>query len=89
MNTYLFTWNPKQWTWEDLALRANDSASGKIVAERWSCHANAKRIKKGDRAFLIRLGEEPKGIIASGWTTSDPQLGLHWNKEKAALGKIR
>jgi predicted HNH restriction endonuclease len=33
------------------------------------------------------LGEEPKGIIASGWISSDPKLGIHWNKEKAALGK--
>ncbi len=87
MNTYLFTWNPKQWQWEDLALRANENASGKIISEQWSCHANSKRIKKGDRAFLIRLGEEPKGIIASGWTTSDPRRDLHWNEEKAARGE--
>jgi 5-methylcytosine-specific restriction protein A len=87
MNTYLFTWNPKQWQWEDLGLRANENASGKIISERWSCHANSKRIKMGDRAFLIRLGEEPKGIIASGWTTSEPQLGVHWKKAKASLGE--
>jgi 5-methylcytosine-specific restriction protein A len=87
MKTYLFTWNPKQWEWKDLALRANENASGKIISERWSCHANSKRIEKGDRAFLIRLGEEPKGIIASGWTTSAPKLGLHWKQEKAAKGE--
>jgi 5-methylcytosine-specific restriction protein A len=87
MNTYLFTWNPKQWQWEDLALRANENASGEIISERWSCHANSKKIKKGDRAFLIRLGEEPKGIIASGWIKSAPKLDVHWNEEKAALGE--
>jgi 5-methylcytosine-specific restriction protein A len=87
MKTYLFTWNPKQWQWEDLALWANENASGKIISERWSCHANSKQIKKGDRAFLIRLGKEPKGIIASGWTTSAPKRGVHWNKEKAAQGE--
>jgi 5-methylcytosine-specific restriction protein A len=87
MKTYLFTWNPKRWQWKDLGLRANESASGKIISEPWSCYANSKRIKKGDRAFLIRLGEEPRGIIASGWITSDPKLGLQWNKEKAAKGE--
>ncbi len=87
MNTYLFTWSPKQWQWEDLAMCANKSAAGEIVSGRWSCHANFKRIKKNDRAFLVRLGKAPKGIIASGWTTSDPYLGDHWNKEKAALGE--
>lgn len=87
MNTYLFVWNPKQWHWEDLALRANESASGKIVRDQWSCHANFKRIKKGDRAYLIRLGEEPRGIIASGWITSAPHRILHWVEEKAALGE--
>ncbi len=87
MNTYLFTWNPRRWQWEDLATCANKSAAGQIVSEAWSCHANHKNIKKGDRAFLVRLGEEPKGIVASGWTTSDPYSGIHWNKEKAARGE--
>jgi 5-methylcytosine-specific restriction enzyme A len=87
MNTYLFTWNPKQWSWKDLAARANESASGTAIPERWSCHANAKRIKKGDRAFLVRVGEEPKGIVAAGWTTSEARLELHWNQEKALRGE--
>ena len=87
MKTYLFTWNPKQWAWEDLAVRAEENLLGIVVSEPWSCHANSKRIKAGDRAFLIRLGEEPKGIIASGWISSDPKLGTHWNEVKAALGK--
>lgn len=88
MKAYLFTWNPKQWVWEDLAIRAEENLLGKMVSEPWSCHANAKRIKTGDRAFLIRLGEEPKGIMASGWVSSEPKLGVHWNEEKAALGKM-
>lgn len=87
MNTYLFAWNPKQWQWKNLAVSANQSAAGEIISEPWSCFANFKKIKKGDRACLVRLGEEPKGIIASGWTTSDPYSGKHWNKEKAAHGE--
>jgi HNH endonuclease len=88
MNTYLFTWNPKQWQWEDLALRANENASGEIISERWSCSANFKKIENGDRAFLIKLGrEKPQGIIASGWTTSKAYLDWHWDEKKAAQGE--
>lgn len=88
MRTYLFTWNPKKWPWEDLALRANESAIGKIVFEPWSCTVNFKQIRKNDRAFLIKLGrQKPQGIIASGWTTSEPYLYRHYNEEKAARGE--
>jgi hypothetical protein len=31
---------------EDLALRANENASEKIISELWSCRANSKRIKE-------------------------------------------
>lgn len=88
MKTYLFTWNPKKWLWEDLALRANESAAGKVVYEPWSCSANFKKIRKGDRAFLVKLGsKKSNGIIASGWIKSDPKSDLHWNPEKSALGE--
>jgi 5-methylcytosine-specific restriction protein A len=67
---FLLTWNPTVWPWdnleEDLAkLRLNGSLSFD-----WSCGAN-KSIKKGDRLFLVRLGVAPKGIIGSGFATSD------------------
>ncbi len=89
MNTYLFVWNPKRWPWQDLALRANENAAGKHIQEQWSCSANIKKIRKDDRAFLIKLGsEEPKGIIASGWVTSAPEPGPHWDEDKAAQGEI-
>jgi hypothetical protein len=88
MKTYLFTWNPEKWSWKDLALRANESAAGKIVFEPWSCSANYTKIKQGDRAFLVKLGrKKPNGIIASGWVKTNPKSDLHWNPEKAALGE--
>jgi 5-methylcytosine-specific restriction protein A len=76
------------WYWKDLALRANENAAGKIVYEPWSCSANFKQIRKNDRAFLVKLGKEkPKGIMASGWISSLPKIGPHFDPEKAALGK--
>jgi 5-methylcytosine-specific restriction enzyme A len=86
MKTYLFTWNPKLWPWDDLAKNhPGGTASGKIIKERWSCGVS-KQIEIGSRAFLMRLGNEPRGIVASGWVRSEPYEGLHWDKQKAAIG---
>jgi len=42
---------------------------------------------KGDRAFLIRLGQEPKGIFASGTISRGSFKDSHWDEEKAELGE--
>ena len=66
MNTYLFTWNPHKWPWANFNLDIeNFYKSGSIIQE-WSC-ASYKQIKPGDRAYLVRLGVEPKGIMGSGY----------------------
>jgi 5-methylcytosine-specific restriction protein A len=44
-------------------------------------------IQPGDRVFLMRLGVEPKGIIASGWVTKKSYPDEHWEYEKAESGK--
>jgi 5-methylcytosine-specific restriction protein A len=44
---------------------SDDVKIGKTVFDRWSSGVS-KRLQKGDRFFLIQLGEEPKGIFASG-----------------------
>ena len=86
MATYLLAWNPKRWKWEDLAEQSEEVQSGTLVKDRWSCGAN-KQIKKGDRIFLVRLGEEPKGIMASGIALTDAYKDLHWEADKAKAGK--
>ncbi len=86
MATYLLAWNPKRWIWEDLAEMALDVKEGQFVTTRWSC-GNSKRMKQGNRVFLIRLGEEPKGIIASGEVLTDAYEDIHWAEEKRRLGK--
>lgn len=35
----------------------------------------------------MRLGTEPRGIIASGWATSEPYYDKHWDEQKAAGGQ--
>lgn len=67
---------------------SNDVKAGKSISTRWSC-GNSKRFKVSDRVFLIRLGEEPKGIFASGTITKGPYEDLHWDEDKAATGETQ
>ena len=66
MKTYLFSWNPKKWTWETLESDIENIEKTGRSSLQWSVVSH-KKIKQGDRAFLMRLGENPKGIIASGF----------------------
>ncbi len=85
MTTYLITWNPKKWHWWD-NLGDTFERSGEYHFGRWSC-GNSKSIRPDDRVFLIRLGQEPRGIVASGWADSEPWEGPHWDKSKSDAGK--
>jgi len=76
MNTFLFAWNPNRWDWVDLQESIEHLENVGYVERRWSC-GNSKSIKKGDRVFLIRLGEEPRGIMGSGYTKSSYYVAPH------------
>lgn len=89
MRTWLFTWNPSRWAWDDryngyIEMKNQISQTGRSY-RTWSC-GNNKSIKKGDRVFLIRLGVEPKGIVASGYAATDVFEGPHWDDERDRLG---
>ena len=86
MKTYLLAWNPKRWQRSDIAEMSGDVKGGKAVLDRWSSGVS-KKLQKGDRFFLIRLGEEPKGIFASGRIEKDSFEDLHWDEEKSSLGE--
>lgn len=65
-STYLLTWNPsKHFPWEELREEIEEVESGFYRGGSWSCGVT-KRIVEGDRVFLMRLGDEPRGIVASG-----------------------
>lgn len=85
MSTYLFAWNPKRWTWNDLDAQIEQIGLAGHTDSRWSS-GNTKQIPVGSRIFLIRLGLEPKGIVGSGITRSLPDYGPHWDQEKAKTG---
>ncbi len=86
MATYLFTWNPERWSWDDLQDCISQIQEDGYCNEGWSS-GNTKKIKSGDRAFLMKLGAKPRGIMASGWVKSDVYEGSHWDNEKRKKGE--
>lgn len=71
-NTYLLTWNPDN-------FNEGGNSGVKIGHEvKWSCHS--RKPKKGDRVYLIRLGSEPRGIIASGVVSRESFEDADWRE---------
>lgn len=84
MPTYLLTWNPERWPWEDLQEYIDEINVSGHTSITWSC-SHVKQIREGDRVFMIRLGSEPRGIFASGKAISNVYEKAHWNRN--AKGK--
>ena len=92
MATYLLTWNPSKWHWENLEEMSAKIKNGETVLDEWSC-GNTKKIQNGDNFYLMKLGKEPdsqenqKGIMASGKIISNVYYREHfrlWTKSVLA-----
>lgn len=77
MATYLLTWNPDRWAWKDLADAVDRVRAFGRESTSWSC-GNTKRITERDRVFLLKQGVEPRGLVGSGWATSETYEDEHW-----------
>lgn len=87
VNTFLFVWNPDKWNWITLEQCIEQLENSGKVTERWSCRSH-KIIKPGDRAFLARVGSEPRGIFAAGYVASEPFLSKHWSGEDKDVFRV-
>ncbi len=83
--TWLLTWNPNNWQWENLASDRAATHDGKTVTIRWN--SSNRKAAVGDKAYLARTGVAPKGIIAIGNIVTAPYEGPHWDEEKAEAGE--
>lgn len=82
MHGYVLTWNPNRWDWP-YEYRALIQEAIRLVERQektWSCAQNG-RIVEGDRLFLLKQGVEPRGIMASGYATSDVYEDDHWDSD--------
>lgn len=87
MGTYLFAWNPTRWDWLNLPRALEQIEATGYTVERWSCSAY-RSIRPGDRAFLVRLGASPRGIMASGYVQTMPFLARHWSGEDRQVHRV-
>jgi 5-methylcytosine-specific restriction protein A len=88
MSTYLFVWNPKVWKWIHLEQSIEQLNKTGSVTEAWSC-SSYKKVRPGDRAFLMRVGKSPKGIIASATIISNPFFSDFRSGEDKAVPRMR
>jgi len=77
MNTFLLTWNPNVWSWNELEEELDTLRKQGFLNSTWSCGVT-KQINTGDRVFLLRQGEEPRGIVAVGHATSERYEDKHF-----------
>jgi hypothetical protein len=71
MTAFLLIWSPKKWPWPELPDVAKRVAAGEAVTDVWGCGV-ARSILPGDRVFVHRVAQEPKGLFASGYVTRAP-----------------
>ena len=86
MATYLLKWSAKRYRWDDMQENTETVRTQGYCELSWSC-GGTKRVAPGDRVFLIRLGEDPKGIVASGCVSHGPHEEPHWDIDKRKEGK--
>ncbi len=85
MTTYVFAWNPKLWNWPEMPRDVHSIDRRGHVDIEWAC-GRTRNIEPGSRAFFVRLGVPPKGLIGAGYTLSEPWEDVHWREEKAVTG---
>jgi 5-methylcytosine-specific restriction enzyme A len=85
VSTYLFAWNPALWGWPELPERIRRLRRRGYLDIEWAS-GRTRAIEPGSRAFVVRLGVAPKGLIGAGVTLTAPKQGEHWIEEKAARG---
>lgn len=71
VSTYLLTWNPAKYSWDDIDNCIHEISVHGHFNRYWSC-GRSKKLRPGDRFFLLRQKIEPRGIVASGYVTSEP-----------------
>ena len=76
-NTFILKWNPaiSSYTMERLDNDMSEWAEGYWSDDfDWSVH-EWQKAHKGDRFFMVRVGEGNTGVFAAGRFTSDPTQG--------------
>ncbi len=84
MGTYLLAWNPARWHRTEAEWQEDIAQLARLGPEdySWSLGTNFRRIRRGDRLFLMKVGRKSPGIFASGRAVKDPYPASHWDGEE-------
>ncbi|SMC38971.1 protein NO VEIN domain-containing protein [Janibacter indicus] len=82
-NAVLLTMNPALYDFYALEAREAQAAIslGQPAPGRWSVAKRVQGIGPGDTVYMLKQGEEPRGIVASGTVTSEIFVDDHWDPE--------
>lgn len=80
-SAYLFAWNELKKEWPELEEDIQNLENLGMITLPWTC-ASHRVVKLGDRAFLIKLGPGPRGLIGSGYVSSLPFEDVNWKGKK-------
>jgi hypothetical protein len=83
---YLFTWNPVRYPFPDLDGQAATLKTGQPAVIRWST-GNRRTMSRGARVFLIRQGDDQRGLVGVGEVAGDVTEAPHWDEAERKLGK--
>lgn len=81
---WLITWNPANWNWTDYESLCVSTKQGKTHIEPWTCASKQPMV--GDEVFLMKTGDQPRGIIAHGTVAKSSYEAPHYDPDKAAAG---
>ena len=84
-HVWLITWNRNNWPWHGYESYCESTRAGHSFTDSWACVSSKPQI--GDEVFLLKLGEDPRGIIGHGRVVREQYEKEHYNPEKAAEGK--
>lgn len=82
--SYLLLWNPDRFSFDDLPRLIDRLDAGERPQDNWSTGVR-RSMPIGSKVFLLRVGQEPKGIVGEAFTTGDPVAGRHWQGDGEAV----
>jgi 5-methylcytosine-specific restriction protein A len=85
--TYLLTWNPARFPFDERPDFLERCHRGERVPYVWST-GNTRSVNAGDRFFLLKQGQPPRGILASGTFVSAVFEREHFDEDKARQGRV-
>lgn len=81
MAVWLLKWNPSKWEWDNYEEYCERASNEHPLACNWECYS--RNARAGDEVYLVRLGKDPRGIIAHGTVTKAGEtadyVSLEWD----------